>query len=66
MEKRDFRRGELLGKYIAKMLYGQDNRKFKNKYLKKLERNWQRQKGKESDKSSSRSKNLEEGIMLDL
>ena len=42
MEKRYFRRGELLGKYIAKMLYGQDNRKFKNKYLKKLERNWQR------------------------
>ncbi len=27
-----------LGKYIAKILFGQDNRKFKNKYLKKLEK----------------------------
>ena len=33
-----FRRSELLGKYIAKILFGQDNRKFKNKYLKKLEK----------------------------
>jgi len=39
-EKKDFRRGELLGKYTAKMLYGWDNGKFKNEYLKKLERNW--------------------------
>ena len=38
-EKKNFRRGELLGKYIAKMLYGWDDRKFENKYLKKLERN---------------------------
>ena len=40
IEKRSFRREELLGKYIAKMLYGQDDEKFENKYLKKLERNW--------------------------
>ena len=39
-EERDFRRGELLGKFMAKMLYGQDNRKFKKEYLRKLERNW--------------------------
>ena len=31
-EKRDFRRGELPGKYIAKMLYSWDNKKFKDKY----------------------------------
>ena len=39
-EKKDFRRGELSGKYTAKMLYGWDNGKFENEYLKKLERNW--------------------------
>ena len=39
VEKKDFRIGELLEKYIAKILYGWDNEKFENKYLKKLERN---------------------------
>ena len=42
VEKRDFRRGNLLEKYTTKMLYGWDNRKFEEKYLKKLERNWQK------------------------
>jgi len=41
MEEKDFRRGELPGKYIAKMLYGWDDRKFEEEYLRKLERNWQ-------------------------
>jgi len=39
-EEKDFRRGELLGKYTAKMLYGWDDGKFEEKYLRKLERNW--------------------------
>ena len=41
-EERDFRREELLGKFIARMLYGWDDRKFEEEYLKKLERNWRR------------------------
>ena len=41
-EERDFRRGELPGKFTAKILYGQDDRKFEEEYLKKLERNWRR------------------------
>ena len=41
-EERNFRREELLGKYTAKILYGWDDEKFENKYLKKLERNWQK------------------------
>jgi len=41
-EERDLRRGELLGKFTAKMLYGWDDGKFKEEYLKKLERNWRR------------------------
>ena len=42
IEERDFRRGKLPGKYTTKMLYRQNNGKFKNEYLKKLERNWQK------------------------
>ena len=41
------KRSELLAKYIAKILFGQNNQKFKNKYLKKLERSWARQKGRQ-------------------
>jgi len=40
MEK--FRRSELPGKYTGKILFRWDNGKFEDKYLKKLERNWQR------------------------
>jgi len=39
VEKIKFRRRKLLGKYIAKILYRWDNRKFEEKYLRKLERN---------------------------
>jgi len=42
MEEKDFKKGELLGNYMAKILYKWDNRKFKEKYLRKLERNWQK------------------------
>jgi len=38
----DFKRMELQGKYITKLLYGWNYRKFKKEYLRKLERNWQR------------------------
>jgi len=39
-EEKDFRRGELPGKFTAKMLYGWDDEKFEKEYLRKLERNW--------------------------
>jgi len=39
-EEKDFRRAELPGKYTAKLLYGWDNRKFEDEYLRKLEKNW--------------------------
>jgi len=41
-EEKDFRRGELPGKFTAKMLYGWDDGKFEEEYLKRLERNWRR------------------------
>jgi len=40
VEERDFRRDKLPGKYIAKMLYRWNDRKFEEEYLKKLERRW--------------------------
>jgi len=42
IEKRNFGRKELPGKYTAKMLYRWDNKKFEEKYLRKLKRNWQK------------------------
>ena len=36
VEERDFRRGELLGKFMVRILYGWDNRKFEEEYLKKF------------------------------
>ena len=41
-KKENFGREELLGKYIVKMLYRWDEKKFGKKYIKKLERNWQK------------------------
>jgi len=40
VEKKDFRKGKLLGKYMAKMLYRWNDKRFEKEYLKKLERNW--------------------------
>ena len=38
----EFKRSELLGKYMVRILFGWNDNKFENKYLKKLERNWAR------------------------
>ena len=47
-----YRRMELSGKYMAKLLYGWDDGKFEGEYLKKLERNWRRWKeNKKNDES---------------
>jgi len=37
-KERHFERRKLLKKYMAKILYGWDNKKFKEEYLKNLER----------------------------
>jgi len=39
---KNFRREDLLENYIAKMLYRWNDGKFEDKYLKKLEKNWQK------------------------
>jgi len=40
VKEKDFKRGELPGKYTTKMLYKWDDGKFEEEYLRKLERNW--------------------------
>ena len=41
-EEEEYKRMELPGKYMAKLLYGWDNQKFEAEYLKKLEKNWKK------------------------
>ena len=42
-EERDFKRGELLGKFTVKMLYRWDDGKFEEEYLKKVESSFSRE-----------------------
>ena len=44
--RKEDRKGELPGRYIAKMLYRQDDKRFDEEYWGWLERNWNKQKGK--------------------
>ena len=41
-EVNEYRRMELPEKYTAKLLYGWDDKKFEEEYLKKLEKNWKK------------------------
>ena len=46
-----FRRGELPGKFIAKRLFGQTDKRYNQEYQGRLERNWRRWKGTQWKKS---------------
>jgi len=59
-EKEEYRRMELLGKYIAKLLYKWDDRKFEDEYLKKLEKNWRRWKNHRQIDENEYLKRIEE------
>ena len=59
-EKEEYRRMELLGKYTAKLLYGWDDKKFEDEYLKKLEKNWRRWKNDRQIDGNEHLKNIEE------
>jgi len=41
-EDRAYNRSELPERYITKVLYGWDDRRFEKEYLEKLERNWRK------------------------
>ena len=57
-----FRRMELPGKYMAKLLYRWCNKKFKKEYLNKLERIWNKQKSNKKESEKKYVKKLEESI----
>jgi len=60
VKERDFRRGELLGKYTAKLLYRWDDKKFEKEYLIKLEKNWRRWKNNRQIDKNKHLKSIEE------
>ena len=49
-ETEEFKKGELPGRYIAKLLYRWDDKKFDEEYLKKLQKNWNRWKKERKDR----------------
>ena len=59
-EREEYRRMELLGKYMAKLLYGWDDKKFEDEYMKKLERSWKRWKNDRQIDENKYLKSIEE------
>jgi len=59
-EEEMFRRRELLGKFMAKMLYGWSDKRYDQEYWGRLERNWRRWKGKKPAKRETMKTILEE------
>ena len=51
---------ELLGKYMAKLLYGWDDQRFEEEYLSKLEINWKKWKGDRQIDESEHLRRVEE------
>jgi len=58
----EFKKDKLPGKYMAKLLYGWDNKKFEKEYLKKLEKNWNRWKNDRKEEEKKYIKKLEESL----
>jgi len=55
----EYKRMELLGKYMAKLLYGWDDQRFEEEYLNKLEKNWKKWKGDRKIDESEHLKRVE-------
>ena len=61
-EEEEYKRMELPGKFMAKVLYGWDNQKFEEKYLNRLEKNWKKWKEDRQIDESEHLKRVEEKI----
>jgi len=61
-ETEEFKREELPERYTAKLLYGWDDKKFDEEYLKKLQRNWNRWKNDRKEREKEYVKKLEESL----
>ena len=58
----EFRRGELPRRYIAKLLYGWDDKKFDEEDWKKLERNWNKWKNDRKEGEKEYIKKLKKSL----
>ena len=58
-EAEEFKREELLGRYIAKLLYGWDDKNFDEEYL---EKNWNKWKNERKEGEKEYMKKLEESL----
>ena len=54
------KKGELLGRYTAKMLYRWDDKRFNEEYWGQLEKNWRKWKGKRKERLEKIDKEEEE------
>ena len=61
-EEGEYKRMELPGKYMAKLLYGWDNQKFEKEYLNRLEKNWKRWKEDRKIDKNEHLKRIEENM----
>ena len=61
-EAEEFKREKLLERYIAKLLYGWDDKKFDEEYLKKLEKNWNKWKNNRKEGEKEYMEKLEESL----
>ena len=61
-EVEEFRREELPGRFTVKLLYGWDDKKFDEEYLKKLERNWNRWKNDRKEGKEKYIRKLERNL----
>ena len=62
LEAEEFKRGELPERYTAKLLYGWDDKKFDEEYLKKLQKNWNRWKNDRGEGEREYMKKLKESL----
>jgi len=56
---------ELPGKYTARVLYGWDDKKFEEEYLKKLEKNWKKWKESRQIDESEHLRMIEEKMEIE-
>jgi len=61
-EEGEYKRMEVPGKYMAKLLYGWDDQRFEKEYLNKLEKNWKRWKKDRKIDESEHLKRIEENM----
>jgi len=61
-EVEEFKRGKLPGRYMVKLLYEWDDKKFEEEYLKKLEKNWNRWKNDRKESEEEYVRKLKESL----